>query len=219
MRTLSLCSVLLIGLVIFVVACADAEEQINEGNATSSPSATAQPSASGANTAPPLGSQATPLPTGVEDTLAFVEEDQGYSFEYPASWFLIPPTVKEGDVTLYSYDFRKVPPEDVGKPVPLDRLKAFFWVAEGVDQPIDQWLAERKSNPGEIDPTIIVSRSPITLAGSPGVLEIIDSGGIQSAGYFVAMGAGRVFVVNVVPHNSELREQFDIVLESVRFAH
>ena len=126
-----------------------------------------------------------------------------------------------GSVILYSYDLAGVPPEEAGMPVPKDRLKAFFWVAEGVNKPVEQWLAEGRAQASaeqNLPPPLVISQSQAVLSGRQGLMEVIESDGVRHISYYIPLGDGRVFVVNAVPEDSQVWPQFAPVLDSVRFA-
>jgi hypothetical protein len=171
----------------------------------------------GDDSAPSASSTSTPaatLATGIQ-TMTYTDPDYDYSFEYPAAWFLSPQHDVSHHVLLYSYD----PDAAVGdgRPVPRDKLKVFFWVAEGVDKPILEWLAEGRNNPGQPPLPTIVSQSEATLDGKTGVLEVLDEDGLKHTGYYIPIGDSRVFVVNAIPGDSDVWPQFEAVLASVRF--
>jgi hypothetical protein len=103
-------------------------------------------------------------------------------------------------------------------PVPRDKLKVFFWVAEGVDQPLEEWLAEGKTSPGQISPPTVLSKYASTLGGKEGLVEVVEHDGVESINYYTPIGSGRVFVVNAVPADSQVWPKFEAVLGNLRFA-
>jgi hypothetical protein len=177
---------------------------------------TSRPAASGSPIPTPSSSPAPP-----SSTLTYTDPTYGYSFAYPASWELSTQP-DPGSVILYSYDLASVQPEDAGKPVPPDKLKAFFWIAEGVDKPLEQWLSDGRAQASaeqNLPPPTVVSQSPAALADKQGLVEeIIESEGVKHRGYYIALGGGRVFVVNTVPADSQVWLEFESVLSSVRSA-
>jgi hypothetical protein len=205
----------------FAAACANSEEASPTDSATQppQPTATATPfhGDPGGETTGPLPSQsnapvtATPAP-GEWNT--YTDAAYGYSFDYPASWYLVPPDKGGKYLTLYSYD----PSTGSGAPISTERLKAFFWVAEGVYQPIEEWLDEGNDSPGQITPPTIVSREDVTLAGQPGIAEVVELDGVQSVGYYVSLGSGLVFAVDAIPADSDVWPAFEEVLASIRFS-
>jgi len=200
-----------------LIASSGGEEEVAQQVQTASPSASAAPS-------PPTSSPSpAPQPTSSQaPTLKYVDPTYGYSFEYPANWYLSPAKENGGQIILYSYDLASIPPEEAGTPVPKDKLKALFWIAEGIDKPLDQWLAEERtkaSTEQNMPPPTVVSQGPATLGGKEGIVEeTIDSEGIKHKSYYIDLGGGRVFVTNAVPSDSEIWLEFDKVLATVRFA-
>lgn len=181
---------------------------------SNAPTITATPHMSGTPVA-----TATPSPTP-GGTLTYTDAVYGYSFDYPASWYLSPPDDKSGSPILYSYSLASIPSEQAGMPVPKDRLKATFWVAEGVDQPLDQWLAEGRAQAsaqqGLPAPTVI-SQSQAVLDGRQGLTEITQSDSVTTLSYYISLGGERVFVVNAQPSDSDVLAEFQVVIASIRF--
>jgi hypothetical protein len=208
----------------FAVACGDSEEA--SPTASSTPTAKPTPTLTatpfhgdpGGETTGPLPSQsnapvtATPAPGELK---TYTDAAYGYSFDYPAAWFLVPPSDKGGTaVLLYSYDPSSVPPEQAGEPVPKDKLKAIFRVEEGVYQPVDEWLAESRAGQ---PPVNILSSTNVSVDAKGGISEGTESNGVTSTGYYVPMGGGLLFIVGAGPNDSDLWPVFEGVLASVRF--
>jgi hypothetical protein len=121
----------------------------------------------------------------------------------------------EADVILYSYDLASISPGDAGKPVPPDKLKVFLWIAEGVDQPLEEWLAEQDSGPGQPVPPVVLSQTDVTLDARAGLKRVTESDGVRTVSYYVPTDEGNVFVVNAVPANSQLLPDFERILASI----
>jgi hypothetical protein len=153
---------------------------------------------------------ATPAP-GEWNT--YTDAAYGYSFDYPASWFLTPAPSKGGDTILYSYDPSTAP--GIGGPLPKDKLKVLFWVAKGVDKPIPEWLADGDDSPGQITPPTVISLNEFALDGRTGFVRVIESSGEQLTSYYVRFGADMIFVVNAGASDSLPWSQFETVLASV----
>lgn len=186
-----------------------------ENNDTPTVTASPTPSSSATLTGSPTATMpTTPLPTG---TLNYRDPTYGYTFEYPATWYVYPDTLNPGSLILYSYDLASVAGD--GRPVPKDKLKVFFWVAEGVDKPIPEWLEEGHNGPGQITPPSVVSQTPTTLGGKQGLNEVVEveDEGIHTS-YYIPIGDERVFVVNAYPGDSIVWPEFETVLASIRFA-
>jgi hypothetical protein len=201
-----------------IVASPGGEEEVApavQATATASPVVSEGPSAS-ASPAP------SPTPKATQgEALTYIDPTYGYSFDYPATWYLSPPKDNGGQLSLYSYNLASVPPEEAGMPVPKDKLKVFFWVAEGVDKPIDQWLAEERAKASaeqNLPPPTVVSQSWAALADKQGLVVVIESDGVKSISYYVGLGNERVFIVNAVPADSEIIPEVDKVLATIRFS-
>ena len=129
----------------------------------------------------------------------------------------MPPKENGGDLVLQSYDPATAP--GIGGPLPKDKLKALFWVAEGVTKSLVDWLAEGDSSPGQISPPVVVSQSETVLREKHGIKQVTDAGeGIKHVNYYISIGSGRVFVVNAGRADSQLWPEFELVLTSIRFA-
>jgi len=182
-----------------VIACSDDEKQADPGTESPGPSSTyaaARPSVT-----------------------SYVDPTYGYSFEYPATWYLAPLQDNGGQVILYSYDFNGAVGD--GRPVPKDKLKAFFWVAEGVDQSLEQWLAggrAKASAEQNLSPPTVISQAPTALGQKEGLVEVTESDGFASISYYATLDGGRVFVVNAGPADSERLAEFEGVLATLQFA-
>jgi len=219
-----------VGATAVVVAGTGGEEEVApavQATATSTVSATQGPSPSPtdpATASPTAAVSPAPPSTPVSspaDTLTYSDPTYGYSFDYPYTWYLSPPKDNGGLVILYSYNLANVPPEEAGMPVPKDKIKAIFWVAEGVNTPVEQWLAEGRAQASaeqNLPPPSVISQSQAVVSGRQGLAEVIESDGIQSNSYYIPLGSGRVFVVNGIPADSQVWPQFLPVLDSVRFA-
>jgi hypothetical protein len=147
------------------------------------------------------------------ETLAYTDPTYGYSFDYPAAWRLSTEDAGGNNIILYSYE----PVVGDGRPVPKDKLKVFFWVAEGVNKPAEEWLEEGANSPGQISPRVVVAQTGVTVDGKQGLTQITDEGeGIRHASYYIPIGAGRIFVVNAGRDDSELWPEFEVVLASIR---
>jgi hypothetical protein len=155
-------------------------------------------------------SSTTPNSTG---TLTYTDATYGYSFQYPASWYISPAKDGGSVVTLYSYDPSTVSPEEQ---IPKDKLKAIIRVAEGVDKPIRQWLADLRNGSGQ-PPVVVVSSSDTTLGGRPGVAEVVDDGATREAGYYIDMGFGRILIMGAGPVDSQAWPGFETVLTTLKF--
>jgi len=185
-------------------------QQVETATATASPVGTPAASAS---------PDVSPTPTSTQAaTLTYTDPTYGYSFDYPNSWFLSP---QLNGVILYSYDLASVAPGDAGKPVPIDKLKVFVWVAEGQDKPLEDWLNEREAQATAehgLPAAAVISLSAVSLGGKPGLMRVTGDDGYRGISYYVPIGGGRVFVVNSGPAGSLDRPEFEPVLGSVRFA-
>ncbi|HEY8767165.1 MAG TPA: hypothetical protein VIP09_07880 [Dehalococcoidia bacterium] len=195
-------------------ACRDSGNDLPQTAATAtltasgtSMSTTAAPSTTAS------ASSATPTSTA---TLTYNDSTNGYSFEYPASWYLSPAKDNGGNPTLYSYD----PATAIGdgRLVPSDKLKVFFWVAEGVDKPLAQWLADGDNTANQVSPLTVISQSDATLDGRQGTARVTESDGVRTTSYYIPISNKRVFVVNAGPSDSKVWPQFEPVLASLLFA-
>ena len=149
------------------------------------------------------------------ETTTYTDPTYGYSLEYPSTWRISTEDLETG-VILYSYDAASAVGD--GRPVPPDKLKAFFWVAEGVHKPLEQWLAEGDNSPGQIAPPTLLSQTETLLGGKQALVRVIESEGLKYISYYVPLGADRVFVVNGGHPDSQVWPQFVPVLDSIRFA-
>lgn len=203
-----LLALLLLPLLVVFAACREAEEEFDDGE-TAFASETATPS---------RAPTSSPTPTLLETpgpSLTYNDPDHGYSFDYPTDW-QISDQPEPGSLILYSYDLEDVPPEEVGRPVPPDKLKVFFRVVEGVDKPLKEWLAESDTAPGQVPPELI-SEEDISLDGRPGLKRVTRSDKTAHVNYYVELSGGRIFAINAVPANSDEWPTFhDVVLESLR---
>ncbi|MEX0683033.1 MAG: hypothetical protein WED85_13655 [Dehalococcoidia bacterium] len=201
-------------------ACDDAGEDLGfeetstaTGAASTATSLPAQQAPTGTppQTAPPPSST-----TGA--TVTYTDPAYGYSFAYPSSWYLSTPAETGGDLVLRSYDPATAP--GIGGPIPKDKLKARFWVAEGVTKPLADWLAEGDASAGQFSTSVVVSQTEVTVAAKQGIRRVTDVGhGITHISYYLLMGGGRVFVVNGGRADSELWPDLEvIILASLRFA-
>jgi hypothetical protein len=199
----------------FAVAGAGSGEETPAAQLPSTPTPTLTPTPAPIQEATPTPAPtATPTPTAAPtDWLTYSDATYGYSFDYPPTWYLEPPAKNGGDVILYSYDPAKA--KGIGG-IPIDKLKVFFWVAEGVDQPLEEWLAEGKTSPGQSTTPILLSQYASTLGGKEGLVELVDYGGNKSISYYIPIGGGRVFVVNAAPADSQVWPDFEPVLDSIQ---
>jgi hypothetical protein len=199
----------------FAVANTGSGEEVPAAQLPSTPTLTPTP-APIQDATPTPAPTATPTPTAAPtDWLTYTDATYGYSFDYPPTWYLEPPAKNGGDVILYSYDPAKA--KGIGG-IPIDKLKVFFWVAEGVDQPLEEWLAEGKTSPGQISPPIVLSHYASTLGGKEGLVEAVENEGVKSISYYIPIGGGRVFVVNAAPADSQVWPEFEPVLDSIQFS-
>jgi len=174
-----------------------------------------------ASPAPTAEPTATPEPSpgAPADWATYTDATYGYSFDYPATWFLFPPGKNGGDLNLYSYDLVSVPPEQAGMPVPRDKLKAISYVAEGVDKPLEQWLADARNDPAQPPPPTLLSTSDVALGGKTGLAQVVeDDYGVKHISYYLPLGGGRILVIGAVPADSVLWPQFEKLLASLHFA-
>jgi hypothetical protein len=194
----------------------EAVQQIATPTSSSTPASSAPVPSSSTKASPTSSTVPTPAAT-----LTYTDPTYGYSFEYPATWYLVPPKDPGGLVYLYSYSLASVKPEDAGKPVPIDQLKVIFWVAKGVDKPVDQWLAEEAEKAAveqNLPTPIVVSQAPVTLGGRPGLTQVTEADGVKDASYYIPIGGGQVFVINAGPADSLVWPLFDPVLASLQFS-
>jgi hypothetical protein len=193
-----------------LVASSGGQQEVVQQVETATPEASAGPTTMPATPTPVITLPSSTLGA----TLNYTDPIYGYSFDYPSTWYLSSEGLQTG-VILYSYDPAQA--KGIGR-VPSDKLKAFFWVAEGVDKPLDQWLAEGRNNPGQPPPPTIVSTADVTLGGKAGLIEVVEDEGARSTSYYLILGGGRVFVVNAGPSDSLVWPEFVPVLASLRFA-
>ncbi len=189
----------------------EAVQQVETATATASQAASGTPVPS-----PSRASSSTPVSTPGE-TLTYNDSTYGYSFDYPRTWHLTPPKDTSAVLYLYSYDVASVPPEEAGMPVPKDKLKVLFFVTEGVDKPLREWLEEQRNDAGQ-PPLTVVSSADITVAEKEGVVEVTEADGVQIIAYYLVIGGDRVLTISGVPADSELWPQFQEVLATLRFA-
>ncbi len=200
------------------VASSGGDEEVVQQVETVTPSASAAPSAT--QSASPAASETaapTPRPTQGE-TLTYTDPTYGYSFDYLEAWFVVPPKDAGGLVYLYSYDLASVPAEDAGKPVPMDKLKVIFRVVQGVDEPVQEWLASQDSiSQSQGLPVVVISQTAVVVGGNDAMVRVTEAEGVQSTSYFIPFGNGNLLVIGAVPANSALWPQFLIVISSLRF--
>jgi hypothetical protein len=199
---------------IVFLACGETQEVTQSESPAATASAT--PTASSAPTTAPSTPTADEVPT--PPTEAYADPDYGYSFDYPVDWH-VSEQPAAGSIILYSYDPANVPPEDAGKPVPPDKLKVFFSVSEGVDKPIDEWLAEQDRSPGQPAPPTVISQDEILLAGRAGVQRVTEFDGVSSVSYSVRQDGDELLLVNAGPADSEVLPEFETtVLATLKVA-
>lgn len=186
-------------------ACGDSGDDLSQLVATATPNVTVTTTA-----APSAVSAVAPTSTA---TLTYTDPTYGYSFQYPASWYLSPAKDGGSVVTLYSYDPSTTSPEEQ---IPKDKLKAIVRVAEGIDKPIRQWPADSRNGSGQ-PPVVVLSTSDPTLGDRPGVAEVVDDGGGHEAGYYIEMGASRLLMIGAGPADSQAWPGFETVLASLTF--
>lgn len=194
------------------VACSQDDDVPPSAAGSTSPAATVKPSSSPAPSATPA---VTLTPSGTSTaTLTYTDPTYGYSFDYPATWYLSAAKDNGGYLMLYSYD----PASAVGdgRPVPPDKVKVSTWIAEGVDKPIEQWLDEGRTGPGVITPVTLVSRSNSTFGGRSWVVEVVEAEDVQTVGYYFSLGGGRVFALDAVPADSKLMPELESLITSLR---
>jgi len=203
-------------LTVALAGCSQDEEVVGT-TAPASGTQTASASATPTGTAPASGtptSTATAVPSPTPSgTLTYTDAAYGYSFDYPAGWVLRPPQSKGGDAILYSYD----PATGGPGPVPPDKLKAFSWVAQGVDKPLQDWLYEQDHSPGEISPPTVLSETDVTLGARYALRRVTESQGDQSISYYVPLAGNQIFVINANAPNQDVWAQFELVLNSLQF--
>ncbi len=160
---------------------------------------------------------ATPSPSPAPAKLTYTEPLFGYSFDYPADWYLSPTKENGGSPILYSYDPSAVAPEEAGKPVPRDKLKAFFWVAKGVTQPLQEWLAATPE-PGQPPTPKVTSQEEVMVAGREAVFQVTQNPETSDFSYYIRLNSSSVLVINAGPADSDLVVVFEQVISSLRFS-
>ena len=195
-----------------VVASTGGEEEVVQQVQTGTPTAIV--------TGTPTATTPTPVVTlpspKLGATLNYTDPTFGYSFDYPSTWYLSPPLQAGSDVTLQNYD--PATAKGIGGPLPNDKLKAIFYVAQGVDKPLEHWISEARNDPGQPPPPTVLSTADITLGGKTGLTEIIEDEGERDATYYLALGGGRVLVIGVGPVDSLVWADFVQILASLHFA-
>jgi len=193
-----------------IVASSGGEEEIVQQveTATASPAATATPA---------LSESPAPSPTPAStqgETITYTDPTYGYSFDYPATWYLSPAKGDGGVTTLYSYDPATVPPEDAGKPVAADKLKAEFLVlgnSEGLST--DAWIARNREGGGPVE---VTSRSAVSVDNADGIAETANLAEGSAVQYFIPHGENMYVIANY-PADSLLSSEFDAVLSTFKF--
>lgn len=199
-----------VALTALLISCGDAEGEIapaptvasSDSNATQAPTGT-----------PPQTAPSPSSPAGA--TVTYTDPTYGYSFAYPSSWYLSTPTETGGDLVLQSYDPATAP--GIGGPLPKDKLKATIRVQEGVDKPVEQWLAEARNMPGQPPPPAILSTSQVTIGGKGGLVEISEYEGEKLVAYYLVIGGGRLLIVGARPADSTQWPQFELAIATLRF--
>jgi hypothetical protein len=150
----------------------------------------------------------------MEATLSYTDPTYGYSFEYPASWYLSSSKESGGITSLYSYDPTTLSPEEAVSPLSVNKLKAEFVVLgnpEGLY--LDSWIAERRESGGFVE---VESRFPVTIGGTAGIAETANLAEGPATQYFIGIGAD-VYVISMYPSDSLLLKEFHAVLTSFKF--
>jgi hypothetical protein len=115
---------------------------------------------------------------------------------------------------LYSYNPATVLPEDAGRPVPADKLKAEFVVLGNPDGlSLDSWVAQSRESGGPLE---VTSRFAVTVDNKSGIAETADLAEGPATQYFIASGTD-VYVISKYPSNSLLSKEFEAVLASFKF--
>lgn len=197
-------------------ACSDSGDDLPAAVGTTTSTASATPSTKTAAPSPtePVSS-VTPTSTA---TLTYTDPAYGYSFQYPASWYLSPAKDNGGSVILYSYDLASIPSGEVGMPVPKSELKATFWIAEAGSESVQQWITDGDNSAAAQGlPVTIVSQSNTSLAGKQGIARATQADQTTDQSYYVPIGGGRIFVINATPADSDVWPQFSTVLATLQF--
>jgi hypothetical protein len=200
-------------------ACSDSGDDKPQSVSSTAPNATETPTATAksvAATSSPT-TRISPTPT-IVDTLTYSDPTYGYSFEYPASWYLSPAKDNGGSVILYSYDLASIPSGEVGMPVPKSELKATFWIAEAGSESVQQWITDGDNSAAAQGlPVTIVSQSNTSLAGKQGIARATQADQTTDQSYYIPIGGGRIFVINATPADSDVWPQFSTVLATLQF--
>jgi hypothetical protein len=185
----------------YAVAGAGSGEEALPGQAT-----TAQPS-------PTPTPVATVSPTpGEGATLTYVDPTYGYSFEYPATWFISPDSGIEGYSAVTSYDPRTA--KGIGG-IPQDELKVEIYVLKKpTSLDLEDWIAQldREST----YPPNIVSEAPITVDNVAGTSRIISDPSFSANQYFFDRGAVG-YLIQAFPTGSALIGAVPPILQTLRF--
>lgn len=165
--------------------------------------------ATAAGVTPSPNASSTPASTPAE-TLTYTDPTYGYSFEYPATWYLSSAELG-GVTTLSSYDSATLPSEDAVKPIPADKLKAEFLVLGNPNGlSTDAWIEQNREAGGPVE---ITSRSAFTLDNREGIVETAILAEGSATQYFIPSD-GNMYLIAKYPTDSLLSEQFDAVLST-----
>ena len=159
----------------------------------------------------PTNSAERPTPGS---TVTYTDAIYGYSFDYPAAWYLSASKDSGGVTTLYSYDPAATPAEEAGMPVPPDKLKVEFVVlGNPKGSAVDAWIAESRASGGPVE---VTSRSAVTVDNTAGIAETGNLAEGPATQYFIPSGRD-MYVISKYPSNSLLSKEFAEMLASFKF--
>ena len=197
----------LIALIALTAACSNDGDDVQPSQSPSLTGRSATPSAS-----PPTTPTPSPVPSG---TLTFTHPAYGYSFEYPASWFLFAPPVPSGatssSVTVATWDSRYPPPSGDDNLIKID----IETLENSGHASVDQWVG-RQATP---ENAAISSSTDTNIGGRAAIRQertLLTDGSHVSA-IFVTTDDYAYQIFAYSADTPAQRADIDSIVQSVRF--
>ena len=200
---------------VLVVTSSGGEEEIVQQVGTATPSETPASTATISATGSPQVTT-TPVPSASPvSTLTYTDPTYGYSFEYPADWFLDaspdPPGAQGGGPTVATWDVIHGPSPGANLSMKVD----FSTISNPENLTTDQWVARRRVAEGDT----LISTEVSSLGGERAVRQewMLEVHGMRLTSIAVANGQFMYEIHAFWPPESKLVSRLDEILASFRF--
>ncbi len=193
--------VALAGLTIGTLACGKQEEDLPSETVTPHPSPSAsEPTAGIPGTATPPALE-TAIPTPASERRTFTNTKYGFSFEYPANWFIDPLDLRDEAtsdyIDLYNFLPSHAPQTDFPPPLGATegKIRIEFYIGPNADKlSLEDWVGKFNANPDS--PDSVVASETIEINGLSAIMQTVTNAAGESPQHlaFVDLGEWMLFV-------------------------